>query len=300
MRQARKHWLMIAMGLITLLALTGASTYQVEPTGDVKHGASLYYYWDTLLQIDLIGEINPLWKTQDFNQEVGPVTWRCSSCHGWDYRGAEGAYGPGSPHYTGFPGILSATSMSKTEIEDWLDGTNDQNHDFSEYLTVAAVKDLTAFLQYGIMDFRDYLQNGSLEETGRISVGEDLYKKACRDCHGSDGAKINFGTAEQPSFLGNFSDEEPWHMVHLMRFGHLFLGVQTSDELGWSIQNLFDVVVYSQQLPKGQQIAEAEQQLIEIDYESQADMTNLVILAIVMSVIVIGAVAWVSVRERAE
>src|SRR3972149_2565007 len=46
---------------------------------------------------------HPLWASQTTNKLTGEATWRGKECHGWDYRGKDGAYGSGA-HSTGFPG----------------------------------------------------------------------------------------------------------------------------------------------------------------------------------------------------
>ena len=97
------------------------------------------------------------------------------------------------------------------------------------------------FLQYGLVDYSEVFETGVFSETDIAQKGEDLYKQECRSCHGPDGARINFGTAEAPIFLGNLSDA-PWRMVHLIRFGHLYVSAPDSDELGWSEQDVFDVL----------------------------------------------------------
>ena len=43
------------------------------------------------------------------NTRTGASTWRCTECHGWDYVGANGAYGVAGSHYTGFSGVLGST-----------------------------------------------------------------------------------------------------------------------------------------------------------------------------------------------
>ncbi|MFV1859618.1 MAG: hypothetical protein ACC647_09750, partial [Anaerolineales bacterium] len=121
----------IGYGLLLLLALFlsacgGTASPEAEPTsapppteapappptemvlsGSVSGGGLLYDKWWKAAGVDEPSGDNPLWARQDTNTRTDTATWRCKECHGWDYQGAEGAYGSGS-HFTGFPGILSA------------------------------------------------------------------------------------------------------------------------------------------------------------------------------------------------
>lgn len=290
----RRTWAALGLVFISFFGLMSASANQeTEEENALKRGALLYQFWDQVLRVDLVGNINPLWQQQEFSDQPGPFTWRCVSCHGWDYLGADGEFGPGAETYTGFPGLLGVSEMSAEELAAWLDGSENPAHDFSDFLTVAAQNDLIYFLQEGLVDFSRYAEIESFEEMGSSLNGEELYKAACRECHGADGARVNFGTADNLSFLGNLAENSPWHMVHVIRFGHFqFDSIKTSEELGWSRQDLFDVVVYLQQLPKGQQLAEEIQILSDQDYLYQADTGPLIAVSAAMVLLVYGAVYW--------
>jgi len=73
---------------------------------------------------------HPLWATQTTNERSGPDTWRCKECHGWDYKGADGAYGSGS-HFTGFPGVFGSKDKDQAEILAAMHGSTNPDHDFS-------------------------------------------------------------------------------------------------------------------------------------------------------------------------
>ena len=98
----------------------------------------------------------PLWKTQTTNTRTGADTWRCKECHGWDYKGVDGAYGSGS-HQTGFPGIWDAASMSSEDLTAWLTGTKNPDHDFSPSLDEAYINALVTFVQKETLDSAAYI-----------------------------------------------------------------------------------------------------------------------------------------------
>ena len=80
---------------------------------------------------------------------------------------------------------------------------------------------------------------------GRNSVG-------CEGCHGTQGTLINFGTEAQPLYLADLAAANPWRTVHKIRFGTLLdLSMPASEELGWSLSRVADVLAYAQSLERG-------------------------------------------------
>jgi thiosulfate dehydrogenase len=101
----------------------------------VSRGGQLYdNWWKTTTDTLKPEGDHPLWKTQTTNKRSGYSTYRCKECHGWDYRGKDGAYGKGS-HFTGFIGVYAASqNMSLKELEASLKGSTIKEHDFSEMI----------------------------------------------------------------------------------------------------------------------------------------------------------------------
>jgi thiosulfate dehydrogenase len=92
-----------------------------------------------------------LWSTQSTNKRSGADTWRCKECHGWDYKGADGAYGSGS-HATGFVGVFASKDKPASEIVAALKGSTNPGHDFSAYLDEASLNDLAVFITQALID----------------------------------------------------------------------------------------------------------------------------------------------------
>ena len=40
------------------------------------------------------------------------TTWRCKECHGWDYKGLDGAYAKGS-HFSGTKGVRGVADIDR-------------------------------------------------------------------------------------------------------------------------------------------------------------------------------------------
>ena len=115
-------------------------------TNDYIGGGVLYDDWMHALGADVPEGDQALWKTQTTNTRTGKDTYRCKECHGWDYKGVDGAYGSGS-HLTGFKGVIAASSMSEEDLLAWLDGSKNADHDYSVFLQDVELKMLVDFLK---------------------------------------------------------------------------------------------------------------------------------------------------------
>ncbi|MCK4801506.1 MAG: hypothetical protein KAS84_05915, partial [Anaerolineales bacterium] len=102
----------------------------LELFGDSLRGGLLYDKWWKPLGLDAPEVDHPLWATQTDNTRSGDDTWRCKECHGWDYKGADGAYSSGS-HFTGFVGVIQMVGSDPNEVLAALKGATNSDHDFS-------------------------------------------------------------------------------------------------------------------------------------------------------------------------
>ena len=216
---------------------------QTLPTTPALSGGGLLYdKWWTVTGAETPTEDQPLWATQSTNTRSGPDTWRCKECHGWDYKGAEGAYGSGS-HYTGFPGILNAAALPSEELLAWLNGSANPDHDFSAVMDEAALNALVMFIQQEMMDSTVYVG------TGDPQAGQPLFASVCARCHGADGKAYNFGTADQPVYVGTLANDNPLEVFHKVAYGQPGVPMPPALALGWTPQQIADVIAYAQTLP---------------------------------------------------
>ncbi len=108
MKNPRSIILVILGALRLLVVQAGACAEDAPPPqDDIIRGAQLYDKWYAVLGVDPPAGNMPIWSRQTTNTRSGADTWRCSECHGWDYRGSQGEYQAGS-HYTGFPRLIDA------------------------------------------------------------------------------------------------------------------------------------------------------------------------------------------------
>ena len=229
-------------------AATEAPPTEAPPPGSISRGGRLYDSWWTEARLDEPTDDMPVWSRQDMNTRTGADTWRCKECHGWDYRGAEGAYGSGS-HFTGFPGVFDAQTKSFDELVAVLAGDVDPEHDFS-VMSEAEFTDLVSFLQAGLIDLASLID---AETQGAIDAdtrhGEELYASGCAACHGADGSALNFGSEDEPEYVGTLAVDNPWEFIHKVRVGQPGVAMPAAVDAGWSLEDLVDLLSYAQTLP---------------------------------------------------
>jgi thiosulfate dehydrogenase len=226
--------------------LAYVQTFTTEPA--LSGGGQLYDTWWEVIGAEEPSGDQPLWGTQTTNTRTGTDTWRCKECHGWDYRGAEGAYGSGS-HFTGFPGVLDVASMSSDELLAWLNGESNADHDFSGVMDETALNALVTFLQQEAVDITPYVNDDGTVNGDPLN-GRDLFGGTCAACHGVDGKTMNFGNEEEPEYVGTVAGDNPWEFFHKASFGHPGVPMPSGRALGWTEQDIADVLSYAQTLPR--------------------------------------------------
>ncbi|MCI0504896.1 MAG: hypothetical protein L0Z73_02180 [Gammaproteobacteria bacterium] len=204
---------------------------------------------------------HPLWDTREqsaSNTNTGSATWRCKECHGWDYKGVDGVYGStSSSHYTGFPGVMSAQSKRPIDVFCAIhSGTNiDADHNFSSQLSTTNILHLTKFLTAtnteGLVDSGSII-SASGASTGNPTNGQTLYNSvngcSASNCHGVDGA-----TQHEP--LGELSLDNPWEVLHKIRYGSpgaimpTYADTIFGGEL--TLAEMADVIAYTQTFDAG-------------------------------------------------
>jgi mono/diheme cytochrome c family protein len=226
--------------------LAYAQGFATEPA--LSGGGKLYDMWWEVLGVDAPAEDQPLWATQTTNTQSGADTWRCKECHGWDYKGVDGAYGSGS-HMTGFTGILSAASMSADELMAWLDGRTNTDHDFSQVMDEAALNALVTFIQQETTDIAAYVNNDKTVN-GDPTHGRQLFDGTCAACHGVDGKNMNFGNEDEPEYVGTIAADNPWEFFHKASFGQPGVPMPAGRALGWTLEDVADLLSFAQTLPR--------------------------------------------------
>ena len=244
----------ILAAAVLFLGLGAASARTAQPVQPLTTGAQLYDNWYAALKTTPPAGNMPIWDRQTTNTRSGPDTWRCAECHGWDYKGSEGAYGAGS-HYTGFPNVLKLSAgLTTDEIVAHLKGSKDPSHDFSKYLNDENLQKLALFLKEGLVDDSALIDSATLKaKGGNPAHGKQLFESTCAACHGADGKMIVFRTEGINEFLGSVANRDPYRFLHRTRFGVAGTEMPVGRELGWKDADGVDVLAYAQSLPTGQE-----------------------------------------------
>lgn len=208
-------------------------------TANLSRGGQLYdSWWRTN------GESEPSGThasyPQDTGTQSGSTTWRCKECHGWDYKGKDGAYGNGSDHFTEIKGIFDAQQKPIGEIYSILKNKNLP-------LSKEDIWDLTRFLKEGLIDMDKYIIfSGELSKTatGTRNNGGPIYSGRCSECHGPDGSEISSVS------VGTDANNNPWEVLHKITFGNPGTSMPSMLDKGLSLEQLIDLLTYTQSLPQ--------------------------------------------------
>jgi len=236
----------------------------------VARGGRLYDNWISETGATLPPTDNPTWALQTYtggtNTRTGADTWRCTECHGWDYKGVNGVYGDtNNNHYTGFAGILNTEKTEQDIIAYLTSGffhapTATTVHNYESLLQPADIEALAKFIKLGTIDTSIYIGpsgiiNGTVQN---FQNGADLYRFQgfgvvngnCELCHDTD------GRGEPGVILGLVANENPWRTLHKVRFGQpnsimpaLINQLDSiTNNAAFDVQDAVDITHYSQSL----------------------------------------------------
>lgn len=251
MKRKRIIWTCVWVLAAGLLLASAAAAQSPSPSS-VAIGGKLYDKWWKAVQgvKEPVGN-HPMWALQTTNKRKGLDTWRCKECHGWDYRGKDGVYGSGS-HKTGFPGVMAAQAKSVDQLKAVLKGSTNPKHDFSSVLDDTALTNLATFLKHGLVDLSPVIDAKAKKPVKADTARGKQLSVMCTACHGPDGKKLNFGKPDKPEYVGTVASENPWEFLHKVRVGQPGSEppMPPGLELGWSLQDVVDILAYSQTLPE--------------------------------------------------
>jgi thiosulfate dehydrogenase len=219
-------------------------------SADAVRGGLLYdKWWEVNGQTEPTG--NHSWYPEA-GQKSGADTWRCKECHGWDYKGKDGAYGnTSSSHYTGIKGVYDARNLNPAHLFALISGHNISG------LAEQDIWDLVKFIKEGLVEMDKYIifhGTQAKSATGDATNGKTLYENTgagggmCIMCHGADGKTIEFEPGE---FVGTYASDNPWEALHKIRFGHPGSSptMPSAVSNGLSIDDQIDILTYGQTLP---------------------------------------------------
>ena len=142
-------------------------------------------------------------------------TWRCVSCHGWDYRGAQGE----RAQFGQNKAFHSLKHLAGAERDAIIAKIRGPSHNYPE----AALPDfvlemLAAFISRGQYD-REAVLDGAGRVMGDVKRGRDIFEGACMNCHQPDGRAYLTGEKGDRSSLGWIARHRPEQALHKIRNG---------------------------------------------------------------------------------
>ncbi len=244
----------IIAGTIGLFSMTAAAdsgghkqvskAHAHDPTNiwAVSRGGQIYDEWWAVIEGGEPKGTNPAYPKA--GKKKGSTTWRCKECHGWDYKGVDGAYGKGS-HFTGIKGVRGVVGIDPGRIHEII---QDKTHSYvTKSLPHSAMEKLSLFLSMGQIDMGTYIDSATKKARGDAKRGAQFFQTICANCHGFEGKEINFGKKNEPEYVGTVCAENPWEALHKIRFGQPGVGMVSLSVL--KVQEQVNILAYCQTLP---------------------------------------------------
>jgi cytochrome c553 len=199
----------VSIGLV--LGATPFTTVQAEDIqGSLARGGKLYDKWFAVIKAEKPKDTHPAWPASN-TKKKGNVTWRCKSCHGWDYQGKDGAYASGS-YKTGIKGI---GGMANAEISAIMKVLKDGTHKLAGKMDEQDFKDLAMFVSKGTIDTSMYIDSAAkAPKGGNAAKGAGYFNTMCAQCHGKDGSLPKDMKKPLGKQMGN-----PWEVMHKIMNG---------------------------------------------------------------------------------
>ena len=225
------------------MLLLVTSLVSVDAWGDdaasIARGGLLYDSWFATLGVKPPAAPNPAYPTSGKYRGKEGADYRCKECHGWDYRGKDGAYASGS-HATGIKGI---GALANAKPERILAVLQDERHGYQKLLAKKDLADLASFVARGQLDMDPYIDRKSKKAKGDAKRGAAFFNTVCAKCHGVDGKEQS---KEEP--IGKVARDNPWEALHKILNG------QPAEEMpalrAFDLQIAVDILAHAQALPE--------------------------------------------------
>ena len=203
----------------------------------------VYDNWYATLDKEKPKATHPSWPASN-TKKKGATTWRCKSCHGWDFRGKDGKYASGS-YQTGITGIRGMVGADPAKIVAIL---RSSSHGYTpEMIPDDAAMRLGAFVSKGQYDITKWVDDKG-DVKGDAAKGKGVFQTICAACHGFDGKALDWGDDKESAFVGTEANANPWEVMAKIRHGHP--GVEMIGLAAFPMQTSADVLAYTKTLPE--------------------------------------------------
>ena len=212
---------------------------QLGPVFMLSLGGKLYDDLWPILEIPTPKGRNPAFADLSASDHD---TWRCVSCHGWDYDGASGERALVAPRAN----AASLKRLRGTDPKIIIEKIIEPSHPFPS----DALPDLAVFLLAIFLSDGQYDRSGILDKNGMAlgepEAGRDIFEGACINCHELDGRAFLKGEVGDRSSLGWLARNRPDQFLH-----KILNGVPVAEMLALrflSDQVIADLLAYVQEL----------------------------------------------------
>jgi len=234
--------LMVAGAIFGISSTVSADEMKETEVFTISRGGQIYDNWMSALEADKPKTTHPAYPKA--GKQKGAGTWRCKECHGWDYKGKDGAYSKGS-HYSGIKGIRAYDGKKGDDVVKVI---RNKTHGYTKaMISDTAAQKLALFVTKGQIDMDKYIDRKTKKVKGDLDRGARLYQTVCSICHGFDGKAINFKSPPKAEYIGTIANDNPWEALHKARHGQP--GVPMVSTIALSVQEQVDIVAYAQTLP---------------------------------------------------
>ena len=199
----RRRRVALTLGTVMFLGVCAAAMAE-EIESRIARGGMLYDKWFEVIEQGTPDASHPAYPADKKYAEKPGANWRCKECHGWDYRGKDGAYASGS-HYTGIAGIQGMSGADPAQVIAVL---KDDTHQYGGKMGDDDFMDLALFVSKGQVDMDMYIDRATKSPKGDKAKGEAYYNTVCAKCHGKDGT----APKEMKPFGAQMGN--PWEVMH--------------------------------------------------------------------------------------
>lgn len=188
-----------------------ASQEAQELVASVAAGGRMYDDWIRELARKKPTTVHPLYPADGQYTKTPWQTWRCVTCHGWDYLGDKGAFSTGE-NYTGTKGVAGMIGSTPAQVSAIL---TDEKHGYKDFLDDEALEDISNFIVKGLVPMDRVIDRASGRALIEPVTSSAHFSTICVNCHGSDGRLMK---TIPP--LGDAARMDPWQALHKMLNGH--------------------------------------------------------------------------------
>ena len=237
MRKYNRTKTLVSILTAGLVAFSVTAPVQAEEESAIARGGQIYDKWFAVIGADKPKDTHKAWPSSN-TKKKGNATWRCKSCHGWDLRGADGAYAKGS-YKTGIRGLREFDGGNPADV---IAAAKDATHGLG-MIPNADLADLALFVTKGQVDMTKYI-NADKSVNGNAAKGAAYYNTLCAGCHGKNGDKPK----DMDKSLGIVVSGNPWEGLHKIMNGQPDEAMPALRALPMDI--VIDTLAYTVTLPK--------------------------------------------------